>query len=89
MKNTDGQSGVFKRDFEGKETYWIASPTRADYASVFFGLAVAYRLLLNDENVQSQVQRLVSRMVEHLEKNKWFIINPNLKVSGFLVTVGY
>jgi hypothetical protein len=80
IKKEEGRHGIYPGTLNGKSYFWIGNTSRDQYSGVFFGLGVAYSVVEDDE-VRSSARELVTRMLEFLLRNKWFVVMPDGSIS--------
>jgi hypothetical protein len=73
--------GIFTANLAGRSYYWIGNTSRDQYSGVFFGLGVAYDMI-GDPEVRSSIQDLVTRLLDNLLRNDWFVVLPD-RISTF------
>src|SRR5262245_45660238 len=81
----EGHHGIYRNFLNGREYYWIGNTSRDQYSGAFFGLGVAYDLVENAE-IRSEISPLVTRMLDFLIANGWFVVMPDGSISTTFVT---
>jgi hypothetical protein len=76
----EGRHGIYRTMLNGREVYWIGNTSRDQYSGVFFGLGVAYDFVADTE-VRAAASRLVTRMLDFLLDNNWFVMMPDGSIS--------
>lgn len=72
--------GVYYRALNGQTYAWLGNTSRDQYSGVFFGLGVAYDLV-EDQAVREEVKALVTRLLDFLLDNNWFVKMPGGEIS--------
>ena len=72
--------GVFTGTLDDRKYHWIGNASRDQNSGVFFGLAIAHEMV-DDQEVRSGAQDLVTRLLEFLLQNHWVVIMPDGAVS--------
>src|SRR5215510_9684359 len=60
--------------------YWVGNTSRDQYSGVFFGLSVAYDLVA-DAQTRAEISDVVTRLLDFLVANNWFVVMPNGSIS--------
>jgi len=80
MLSEESPHGSYTSTLEGKPYFWVGNTSRDQYSGVFFGLAVAYDFV-GETGVQDSVREIVTRLLNFLLRNNWFVVMPDGWVS--------
>jgi hypothetical protein len=72
--------GVYYRVLNGQTYAWLGNTSRDQYSGVFFGLGVAYDFV-EDQQVRDEVKALITRLLDFLLDNNWFVKLPAGEIS--------
>ncbi len=72
--------GIHSGLVDGENCFWVGNTSRDQYSGVFFGLAVAYDLV-EDEDVRTSVRSLATQLLEFLLRHLWTVVMPQGAVS--------
>jgi hypothetical protein len=81
----EAHHGIRRNFLNGREYYWLGNTSRDAYSGAFFGLGVAYDMVENAE-IRSQISLLVTRMLDFLIDNGWFVVMPDGSISATFIT---
>jgi hypothetical protein len=81
----ESHHGIYRSVLNGREYYWLGNTSRDQYSGAFFGLGVAYDMVENTE-IRSQISTLVTRMLDFLIANGWFIVMPDGSIGATFIT---
>ena len=76
----EAHHGIFTGTLGSRNYHWIGNTSRDQYSGVFFGLSVAYEKL-DDPHLRRTIRNLVTRMLNFLLQNHWFVVMPNTRIS--------
>jgi hypothetical protein len=83
--NEESRHGIYRNYLNGQEYYWIGNTSRDQYSGVFLGFGVAYDLVENAE-VRSEISSLITRLLDFLLANNWFVVMPDGSISTTFLT---
>jgi hypothetical protein len=72
--------GIYYRALNRESYVWIGNTSRDQYSGVFFGLGVAYDFV-EDQQVRNEVKYIVTRLLDYLLDNAWFVTMPGGEIS--------
>jgi len=81
----ESHHGIHRNFLNGREYYWLGNTSRDAYSGAMFGLGVAYDMVGNAE-IRSEISSLVTRMLDFLIANGWFVVMPDGSISTTFVT---
>jgi hypothetical protein len=76
----EASHGAYTQEIGGESFHWIGNTSRDQYLGVFFGLSVAYELIVDDA-LRERIAGLVTRMIDFLAANNWNVVMPGGGVS--------
>src|SRR5262245_35746805 len=81
----ESHNAIYRNFLHGREYYWLGNTSRDAYSGAMFGLGVAYDMVGNAE-IRSEISSLVTRMLDFLIANGWFVVMPDGSISTTFVT---
>ncbi len=69
---------------DGTAYTWIANTSRDEYLGAFFGLGVAYDMIV-DATTRAQIASLITRLLDNLIDHAWTVVMPDFSVSTTFV----
>src|SRR5262245_7542558 len=81
----ESHHGIHRNFLNGREYYWLGNTSRDAYSGAMFGLGVAYDMVGNAE-IRTEISSLVTRMLDFLIANGWFVVMPDGSISTTFVT---
>jgi hypothetical protein len=81
----EAHHGIYRNFLNGREYYWLANTSRDQYSGAMFGLGVAYDMVEN-AGIRSEISLLVTRMLDFLIANNWFVVMPDGSIGATFIT---
>jgi len=78
--NEERSHGVFSTALNGVPYRWVGNTSRDQYLGAFFGLSVAYDVVV-DESIRAPIRDVVTRMLDRLLAKDWAVVMPDGDVS--------
>lgn len=80
----EGGHGVYQETLAGTPSFWIGNTSRDQYSGVMFGLSLAYDLIALPD-VRAFIQGVVTRILDHLLRQRWSVVMPDGRFSTSFV----
>jgi hypothetical protein len=81
----ESHNGIHLNFLNGRQYYWIGKTSRDQILGFTYGLAVAYDMV-EIADVRSEISSLVTRVLDFLIANNWFVVMPDGSISTTYIT---